>query len=177
MIPINKLHVYTGDGKGKTTAAMGLALRGLGHGNAVLVAQFMKKGNSGELNALRRFENAVVMAAEPVEGFSFRMDEAQKGRARARQSAFLEDVAMALGRESPSLIVLDELGVALTTGMVEEAAARRLVDLALKCGETVVTGRYMPEWLEERADYLSRVVAQKHPYASEGLPARRGVEW
>ena len=75
---MNKLHVYTGDGKGKTTAAMGLALRSLGHGNTVLVAQFMKKGNSGELAALRRFENATVMTAEPIRGFTFQMDDAQK---------------------------------------------------------------------------------------------------
>ena len=62
---MNRLHVYTGEGKGKTTAAMGLALRSLGHGNRVLVAQFMKKGNSGELAALRTFENALIITAEP----------------------------------------------------------------------------------------------------------------
>lgn len=169
--------MYAGDGKGKTTAAMGLALRSLGHGNAVLVAQFMKKGNSGELIALKRFESAVVMAAEPIEGFTFQMDDAQRARARARQSAFLEDVCLAVEREKPALIVLDELGVALTSGMVEEEAARKLIDAALKYGETVVTGRRAPGWLEEKADYLSRIAAEKHPYAGEGLPARAGVEW
>ena len=70
---MNKLHVYTGPGKGKTTAAMGLALRSLGHGNAVLVAQFMKRANSGELAALRRL-NACVLTAPPISGFTFRMD-------------------------------------------------------------------------------------------------------
>ena len=126
MRPINKLHVYTGEGKGKTTAAMGLALRGLGHGNAVLVAQFMKKGNSGELIALKRFESAVVMAATPIEGFTFQMDDTQRARARECQSAFLEDVFISIEREKPKLIVLDELGIALTSGMVTEAAARAM---------------------------------------------------
>ena len=71
----NKLHVYTGEGKGKTTAGMGLALRSVGHGNRVLVAQFMKRGNSGELKALQTFPNARVTMAEPVKGFTFRMSE------------------------------------------------------------------------------------------------------
>ncbi|MBR3504305.1 MAG: cob(I)yrinic acid a,c-diamide adenosyltransferase [Clostridia bacterium] len=174
---MNKLHVYMGEGKGKTTAAMGLALRSLGHGNKALVAQFMKTGNSGELAALRRFENAVVMTAEPVRGFTFRMDEAQKALTRSQQTAFAEAVREAVHNAGPALIVLDEMGVALTTGMLDEAAARALLDEALASGETVVTGRAVPDWLMERADYLSRIAAEKHPYASEGLPARKGIEW
>ena len=174
---MNRLHVYTGNGKGKTTAAMGLALRSLGHGNAVLVAQFMKTGNSGELAALRRFENAEVMTAEPVKGFTFRMDEAQKALTRGQQTAFAAAVTEAVARLRPVTIVLDEMGIALTAGMLEEAAARALLEAALASGETVVTGRSVPPWLEERADYLSRITAEKHPYMSERLPAREGVEW
>ncbi|MBQ8955309.1 MAG: cob(I)yrinic acid a,c-diamide adenosyltransferase [Clostridia bacterium] len=174
---MNKLHVYTGEGKGKTTAAMGLALRSLGHGNAALVAQFMKKGNSGELIALRRFENAAVMTAPPIQGFTFRMDEAQKALTRRQQTEFAQAVIEQIAALRPATVVLDELGVALTSGMLEEDTARRLLDAALDSGETVATGRTVPQWLEERADYLSRVMAEKHPYASEGLPARKGVEW
>jgi len=173
---MNKLHLYTGDGKGKTTAAMGLALRSLGHGNRVLVAQFMKTGNSGELDALRRL-GSVVMTAEPVRGFTFRMDDAQKACTRAEQAAFAGIVTAAVRREKPQTIVLDELGVALTTGMLPEETARALLAAALESGETVTTGRAAPGWLEDMADYLSRIHAEKHPYASEGLPARRGVEW
>ena len=172
----NKLHLYTGDGKGKTTAAMGLALRSLGHGNAVLVAQFMKTGNSGELTALRRL-GATVMTAEPVKGFTFRMDEAQKALTRAQQTAFARETIDAIRREKPAAIVLDELAVAISSGMLEEDAARTLIMAALESGETVVTGRNAPAWLEEAADYLSRIRAEKHPYATEGLSAREGVEW
>lgn len=174
---MNRLHVYTGPGKGKTTAAMGLALRFLGHGEKVLVAQFMKAGNSGELAALRRFEDAVVMAAPPVQGFTFHMDAVQRARTRAEQTAFAEQVREAAAHEQPALIVLDELGVALALGMVDEAAGRALVDGALVQGETAVTGRDAPEWLVEGADYISRIEAVRHPYADEGLAARRGVEW
>lgn len=174
---ICKLHVYTGDGKGKTTAAMGLALRGLGHGNIVLVAQFMKKGNSGELTALRQFKNARVMAAPPILGFTFRMTEEEKQLACAQQTAFALEVADAIEETRPQAVILDELGMALACGILEEGAARKLLSVALRYGETAVTGRQVPGWLAERADYLSRVVAQKHPFTAEGLPARKGVEW
>ena len=173
---MNKLHLYTGDGKGKTTAAMGLALRSLGHGNTVLVAQFMKNGKSGELNALRQL-HAIVMTAEPVKDFTFRMDEAQKARTRAEQTAFAEAVTEAIRRERPQTIVLDELGIAVTSGMLCEETARSLIAAALESGETAATGRDAPLWLEEMADYVSCIVAKKHPYSSEGLTARRGVEW
>ena len=173
---MNCLHVYTGDGKGKTTAAMGLALRSLGHGNTVLVAQFMKTGNSGELAALRRL-GAEVMTAKPVRGFTFRMNEAEKDETRDEQTAFARQVTEAIGRIGPQTVVLDELGVALSAGMVEEKAARALIEQALKHGETAVTGRNVPAWLQEQADYLSRISAEKHPYQSRGLCARKGVEW
>lgn len=173
---MNRLHVYAGDGKGKTSAAMGLAVRSLGHGNRVLVAQFMKRGDSGELAALRRL-GATVMTAEPMEGFTFQMDGAQKTRTRDQQTAFAREATAAVLRERPDTIVLDELGMALTSDMIDTDAARALLSAALRSGETAVTGRAVPEWLEAKADYLSRITAEKHPYASEGLPARRGVEW
>ncbi len=173
---MNLLHVYMGDGKGKTTAAMGLALRSLGHGNKVLVAQFMKTGNSGELTALRRL-GAEVMTAKPVRGFTFRMSEAEKAETREEQTAFAREVMEAIDRCGPATIVLDELGVALAIDMVEEEAGRALIEKALLSGETVATGHSVPAWLEEKADYLSRISAQKHPYQTLGLPARKGVEW
>ena len=82
-----KLHVYTGNGKGKTTAAMGLALRSLGHGRRVLIAQFLKDGRSGELTALRTFERATVYPAEPISGFVFAMTAEEKEEAARRQNA------------------------------------------------------------------------------------------
>ena len=174
---MNKLHVYTGDGKGKTTAAMGLALRSLGHGNRVLVAQFMKRGNSGELKALRVFENARVMTAPPIAGFTFRMTEEEKAVAREAQTAFAREAARAIEAFHPQTVILDELGMALSLGMVEKEAADALIEGALAQGETAVTGRTVPDELRERADYVSRIAAEKHPYETEKLAARKGVEW
>ena len=76
-----KLHVYTGTGKGKTTAAMGLALRSLGHGRRVLIAQFLKDGRSGELAALCTFKQATIYPAKPISGFVFAMSPEEKEEA------------------------------------------------------------------------------------------------
>lgn len=173
----NNLHVYTGEGKGKTTAAMGLALRSLGHGNRVLVAQFMKNGISGELAALKTFENALVMAAPPVKGFLSRMSEEERRSTAESQRAFALKVMEAIDRERPQTVILDELNVALDRGMLEESAAQALLDAALSSGETVSTGRNAPDWLCQRADYVSRIAAEKHPYTTRKQPARKGVEW
>ena len=174
---MNKLHVYTGDGKGMTTAAMGLALRAAGHGRRVLVAQFMKKGNSGELIALERFENVRVMTARPIQGFTSRMDENQKQTVCEEQTAFALETDEAITQWQPETVILDELGIALALDMADEDSCRKLISDALSSGETVITGRNVPEWLAQKADYLSRIVMEKHPYVTEKLPARKGVEW
>ena len=174
---MNKLHVYTGEGKGKTTAAMGLALRAAGHGRRVLVAQFMKRGNSGELIALGKFENVRVMTAKPIKGFTSRMDAAEKQAARMEQTAFALEAEEAISKWQPETVILDELGMALSLSMADEDSCRRLIESALSSGETVITGRHVPEWLLQKADYLSRIAAEKHPYITEKLPARKGVEW
>ena len=172
-----RMHLYFGEGKGKTTAAMGLALRALGHGRRVLVAQFMKTGTSGELAALRRLPGAMVEVLAPVGGFFSRMSEQERARTireQTRQAVSLTNVIL---RERPDMIVLDELALACSRGVVEEAAARALVEAAMASGETVVTGREAPSWLRERADYISHITAERHPYQTEGLRAREGVEW
>ena len=156
---------------------MGLMLRSLGHGNTALAAQFMKDGSSGELAALRQLPGAVVVTAPPMIGFTFTMNEAQLRETARQQTAFVRDVLDAIAAHHPKTIVLDELGEAVFTSLVPQEAAERLINAALQSGETVVTGYDMPNWLEERADYPSRIQAVKHPYETEGLPARQGVEW
>ncbi len=174
---MTKLHLYTGMGKGKTTAAMGLALRAIGHGQKVLVAQFLKDGRSGELNALRAFSNAIVWEDAPVQGFVYQMTDEQKAVAHAQMTGQLRDLTNAVRQYRPDLIVLDELGMALSLDMADEDAARTLIETALSTGETVVTGYFLPEWLRAMGDYISVISAEKHPYETEGLEARKGVEF
>lgn len=174
---MNRLHVYMGEGKGKTTAAMGLALRSLGHGNRVLVGQMMKDGRSGELRALAMLPGAIVCPSAPVEGFLWQQTQAQRAQTAAQMTAYVRELTQKIAQHAPQTVVLDELGAALEMGMVARGDAERLLDAALACGETAVTGRTMPPWLLERADYISRIEALRHPYETEGLAAREGVEW
>ena len=173
---VNKLHLYTGDGKGKTTASMGLALRALGHGRRVLVAQFLKTGRSGELDALRSFDNAHVVDIAPITKFTFRMTPEELNQTRMQQAAELDRLCALVQEKRPQLMVFDELAITAYMELVTEEAMWRLIDAGLECGEVVTTGRYAPASLMERADYVSEIVKRRHPY-DNGLNARAGVEF
>jgi len=173
---IGKLHLYMGNGKGKTTAAMGLALRGLGSGMRVYVAQFLKTGDSCELAALREHKNATVEFVEPVGKFLFEMDDEEKTATRISQTAAIARIDEAIAKLKPGLMVFDELAIAMQKDMVDGDAAMRLIDLGLSLGEVVTTGRYAPQALIARADYVSEIRKIKHPY-EQGLCARRGIEY
>ena len=164
------LHLYFGSGKGKTTAAAGLALRALGHEKKVVIVQFLKDGTSGEIEPLRRLGAAVF--ACPNAKFTWLMDEADKAAAR-------EASARALGQalaEPFDLLVLDEACAALKSGILNEALLRRAVAFAKNGREVVLTGRDPAPWLQEAADYSTEMRAHKHPYA-DGVAAREGVEY
>ena len=164
------LHLYWGNGKGKTTAAMGLALRALGHGQRVVIVQFLKDGTSGEIAPLRAAGAAVY--ACPNAKFTWLMDEADKAAAR-------EASARALGQalaEPFDLLVLDEACAALKSGILDEALLRRAVAFAKSGREVVLTGRDPAPWLQDAADYSTEMRAHKHPYA-DGVAAREGVEY
>lgn len=164
------LHLYWGNGKGKTTAAMGLALRALGHGQRVVIVQFLKDGTSGEIAPLRAAGAAVY--ACPNAKFTWLMDEADKAAAR-------EASARALGQalaEPFDLLVLDEACAALKSGILDEALLRWAVAFAKNGREVVLTGRDPAPWLQDAADYSTEMRAHKHPYA-DGVAAREGVEY
>ena len=159
------LQLYWGDGKGKTTAAMGLALRALGHGQRVSVVQFLKDGTSGEISLLRRC-GATVRAC-PNAKFTWQMTDAEKAEARANNNAALA--------EPFELLVLDEACAACKSGLVEEQLLKVAAARA-KTAEVVFTGREPAEWMQAAADYSTEMRAVRHPYA-QGVTAREGVEY
>lgn len=174
----NRLHIYTGDGKGKTTAAMGLAMRSAGHDRQVLVVQFMKQPNSGELKSLRRLPTVTIYEGVPVTMFTYQMDEEDFERTRENQTAELKKIAALIDEKKPQLIVLDELAVAMQYRLVPQQEALDLISHALTVGEVVVTGRGASDKLIEMADYVSVIEPRKHPFDSdEHLSARKGIEW
>ncbi len=173
----HKLHLYYGDGKGKTTCGMGLALRFLGHGKRVLVAQFMKDGTSGELDALRQFQAATIFNMKPVTGFLSQMQEEERQCVRQSQTEEAVRLTDAITQAKPDLVLLDELALACAMEVVPKDVADALIHAALASSETVVTGYAAPDWLKQCADYVTHMTAEKHPYQTEGLAARECVEW
>ena len=162
------LQLYWGDGKGKTTAAMGLALRALGHGQRVSVVQFLKDGTSGEISLMRRC-GATVRAC-PNAKFTWQMTDAEKAEARANNNVALQ-AALA---EPFELLVLDEACAAVNTGLLPLEDLLACLD-SLEC-EVVLTGRDPAPELMERADYITSMEAVRHPF-EQGITARDGSEF
>ena len=167
--------VFTGDGKGKTTAALGLVLRTLGHGDAVAVVQFIKGGwQPGEAKALALFGEALVWHALG-EGFTWETQDRERDRALV-QAAWEQSLSY-LADANRKLVVLDEVNVALKLGYL--AVEQVLEGLALRPELTHValTGRGAPPALVERADLVTEMKLLRHPFREQGVKAQRGIEF
>ena len=163
--------LYCGDGKGKTTAAIGLALRALGQGMQVVVVQFLKNGTSGELAPLKKL-GAVVYSGQPGAKFTFQMNAEEKAQATQENNARLAEAL----QQPSDLLILDEICAARNSGMVDEALAKQAVLERPQHREVVLTGRNPEAWMVEAADYITEMQPRRHPY-EQGIPARRGIEF
>lgn len=169
------VHIYCGDGKGKTTAAMGLAVRQSGYGGKVVIAQFLKNGTSSECRALSKLENVTMLAANPVGKFSHQMTDEEKQRtAEAIDRTFRAATDFAV-REGAGLLVLDEVCAAISCGFLEEDAVLSFLESRPEGLEVVLTGRDPSERLQAQADYITEMVKRRHPF-DKGIPAREGIE-
>lgn len=170
------LHVYYGDGKGKTTAAIGLAVRALGCGQTVCLVQFLKGRGTGEVVFLEKTPGITILRGKTAACFTFQMNEAQKAECAVRQAEIFAE-GMAMARQGRcDLLILDEVLDAARLGFLSEDALRKLTGEAAPAAEVVVTGRGPAPWLLEAADYVTHMVKEKHPY-DRGIAARRGVEY
>lgn len=165
------VHLYCGDGKGKTTAAMGLALRALGQGMQVVVVQFLKNGTSGELEPLKKL-GAAVFSGKPGAKFTFQMNAEEKAQATKENNARLAEAL----QQPCALLILDEICAARNSGMVDEALAKQAVLERPLHREVVLTGRNPEAWMVEAADYITEMQPRRHPY-EQGIPARKGIEF
>jgi cob(I)alamin adenosyltransferase len=165
------VHVYTGDGKGKTTAAFGLALRAAGHGKRVYVGQFLKGEPSGEAAALADHPLVTVeqfgAAREPT-------GVAVPARRRVEQAVARATAALT-GRQH-DVVVLDELDVAVWCGLLTERQCLDLIDARPSHVELVITGRNAPAAVIARADLVTEMREVKH-YFRRGVRARVGIEY
>ena len=166
------VQLYTGDGKGKTTAAVGLAVRAAGRGLRVWLVQLMKGRPSGEIPVLERLEGITVRRGG-TEKFSFQMTEEEAAAVCREQNALLEEARRHWAETD--VLILDEALSAVTTGLLEEALLKDLVLQKPQGLEIVLTGRGPRPWMLEAADYVTEMVKRKHPF-DRGIAARNGIE-
>ena len=166
------LIVYTGNGKGKTSAAVGQAIRAHGQGIRVAFGQFFKRGGqAGEQAVLEALLGANFFAS----GEGFFKNEADRPRHREAALCLLEWADRQL--ETAGLLVLDESVYALGSGLVSEEELTRCMEKAQKAGaHLVLTGRNAPEWLIQRADIVSSIQEVKHVFKESGR-AVKGIEY
>ncbi len=165
------VHLYYGDGKGKTTAAAGLALRALGQGKKVTFVQFLKDGTSGELAPLQN-AGAKILAGRPGTKFVFQMDDGEKAQAKEWNDAILKEAS----ESDCDLLVLDELCAARQFDLADPGLCRKTVLEKPAGREVVITGREPEAWMLEAADYITRMQSGRHPY-DRGVCARKGIEY
>ncbi len=166
------IQVYTGDGKGKTTAALGLALRAAGAGLKVYIVQFLKKGGYSELRALERFSGEIRIEQFGT-GRYIRGNPEPDDIAAAK--AALDAVKDALAKSAYDLLIMDEINVACFFGLVSPEDLMEIIDKKPLGVELVFTGRNAPEQLVQRADLVTCMTAVKH-YYEKGVLARKGIE-
>lgn len=168
------IHLYCGDGKGKTTAAVGLAVRASGAGKRVLFTQFFKDGSSSEVLRLRELPGVTTLHARTVKGFYHNMTPEQRGQAAQDYTALFRQVTQA-AREA-DVLILDEIVSACNRGVVPEELVVDFLRSKPQPLEVVLTGRNPSAALMELADYITEMRKLRHPF-DRGIAAREGIEF
>jgi cob(I)alamin adenosyltransferase len=168
------VQIYTGDGKGKTTAALGLALRAAGYGMRTYIGQFLKGRDYGELESVQRLSPEITIEQYGLNDWVHvdrvtpeQRQAAQDGLARAREALLSGEY---------DIVVLDEANVALYFGVLTEEEVLAFIDSRPPHVELILTGRRAPQAIIERADLVTEMREVRHPFHS-GVPARRGIEF
>lgn len=171
-----KIHIYTGDGKGKTTAAFGLGLRCFGCGGNVKVVQFLKTGETGEIEALQQLDHFESYRFEKSHGFFWNMDEQQKAQLKDEIKRAYDFCLDLIVNQKCDMLILDEILGAMQDGLLSEEQITDLICHKDNAVEIVLTGRNATPKLIECADYVSNIECVKHPY-EKGCAARKGIEF
>ena len=170
------IYVYYGYGKGKTTAALGLALRAAGCGKKVVIVQFLKGTNTGELNCLNRLPNITVLRGTAAKGFVNDMTPEQLEKTKQMQDSNLIKALDIVGSGCCDLLILDEALDAYQLGLLNAGLFLDLVSNKPEALALAITGHKPDDAVISRADYVTEMVKIKHPY-DNGIKARKGVEF
>jgi cob(I)alamin adenosyltransferase len=166
--------VFTGDGKGKTTAALGQALRALGHGKKVLVVQFMKGRKYGEVLCAEQCLPNLPVRLCGLDSFVMRGNPAPVDVELARQG--LDLARNAILSDEYDMVILDEINVAMDFGLIPVESVVSMLKHKPAAVDVILTGRYAPKEIVEIADTVSEVKEIKHHY-SQGIKERAGIEF
>lgn len=170
------LHIYCGDGKGKTTAATGLAVRAAGSGMQVLFARFLKNEFSGELKVLDQIPEIEVMHLEKSYGFFKTLSDEEKEEVRRMYGRLWNQIKEKIQTGKYEMLVIDEFMAAYRYGLIPNEEAVTFFKERPKGLEVVLTGRDPAEEIKELADYISEIQMIRHPF-EKGIRARKGIEF
>jgi len=169
------VHIYHGDGKGKTTCGMGLCVRAAGAGKKVLIYQFLKNSHSSELAVLKNIPGVTVMEGKEDAKFTFCMTDEEKAECKKYYTEKFREICQKVVAGDYDVLYLDEILHVINKGMIEEDDVLAFLDTRPEKLEVIMNGYYPGEKLREAADYISFIQKEKHPF-DKGIPARVGIE-
>lgn len=170
------IHIYCGDGKGKTTASMGLGMRAVGRGKKVLLTQFLKDNETGELNSIEKLgPNFEVFKGIPVNKFFKFMSTEEQILTKNEHANRFRKVTQKAVDENFDLLILDEIIASTNLDLISLYEVVKFLKNKPEGLEVILTGRNPDEKLVELADYVSEIKAVKHPY-EKGINSRIGIE-
>ena len=173
------IHIYTGNGKGKTTAALGLALRAVGAGKSVYIGQFIKKGNYSEIKTLNilseTLKNRQKITVEQFGTGRFITGNADAVEKESEHAGY-EKVLNILKNNEYDIVIIDEAVTAHSLGLITDAEIETLISIKNRESELVLTGRGLADFLREKADLVTEMKEIKH-YYNEGIGGREGIEF
>ncbi len=169
------IHIYCGDGKGKTTAGIGLCVRAAGYGFRVLICQFMKDNSSNERKSLSSMKNVTLLEGPYQEKFSFQMTPEEKAEKKIFCETQLQTATQKAEEENYDVLFLDEILYAIQVGLMDENLLLAFLRNKPEKLEVILTGQNPSPELISLADYVSEVKKIKHPY-DQGTLARDGIE-
>lgn len=170
------IHLYCGDGKGKTTASLGLIMRASGAGYKIVFVQYFKSWDTCELISLPKLDNVTIIRQKMPHGFTWELDEDKREQLKKLQKEMFVKSIESLDKYSPTLLVMDEVIGATANGYLDSELVLDFLRKKPDNVEVVMTGRDpLPEFVE-LADYVSDIHKIKHPY-DKGILARKGIEY
>ncbi len=172
------IHIYTGDGKGKTTAALGLALRAIGAGKKVAIVQFMKKGDYSEHKAIKKYRLPILIESFGIGYYKIMEDKKPKEAHKRAAQKGLKRAAEIINAGEHDIVILDEINVAIWFELIDinEVITLLTADRLQSTAEVILTGRKAHARLKKIADLVTEMKKIKHPF-DKGTKARKGIEY